>query len=289
VVEALIKAGAFDELHPDRARTLASIGLAFDWAETQAANANQGGLFDFFDDGDTAHGSHTQEPPLVLAEPWGVREQLGFEKLALGFYLSGHLFDEDEAEVRQFCKRRIEDLIDAREPQLLAGIVGELRVINGQRGRVGIFKLDDKSEPIEAVANEELLDTYKELLKDDQLLIVQGKVQPDRFSGGLRLTVAQVWDLAGARARFGRYLSVDLEPTGQPGWLAELVAEHPPHKVQTDEGELVQGLPVRLKLRLPQAAAELDLGEQGRFWPCDEALARWKAVGAQARVVYEAA
>ncbi|MCK7492043.1 MAG: hypothetical protein MZW92_10605 [Comamonadaceae bacterium] len=26
---------------------------------------------------------------------------------------------------------------DAREPQLLAGIVGELRVVNGQRGRVG--------------------------------------------------------------------------------------------------------------------------------------------------------
>ncbi len=47
VVEALIKAGAFDALHPDRARTLASVGLAFEWADTQAANADQGGLFDF--------------------------------------------------------------------------------------------------------------------------------------------------------------------------------------------------------------------------------------------------
>jgi DNA polymerase III alpha subunit len=50
VVEALIKAGAFDALHPDRAAALASVGLAFDWAETQAANAAQGGLFDFGDD-----------------------------------------------------------------------------------------------------------------------------------------------------------------------------------------------------------------------------------------------
>ncbi|MEQ1805800.1 MAG: DNA polymerase III subunit alpha, partial [Burkholderiaceae bacterium] len=52
-VESLIKAGAFDSLCRDRASLLASVGLAFDFAETQAANANQGGLFDF-DAGDSA-------------------------------------------------------------------------------------------------------------------------------------------------------------------------------------------------------------------------------------------
>ena len=47
VVEALIKAGAFDKLHADRAAMLASVSLALDWADTQAAHADQGGLFDF--------------------------------------------------------------------------------------------------------------------------------------------------------------------------------------------------------------------------------------------------
>jgi DNA polymerase-3 subunit alpha len=286
VVEALIKAGAFDLLHPDRAATLASVGLAFDWAETQQANANQGGLFDF-DDG-ASHGSHTQEPPLVPAEAWSVREKLTLEKTAVGFYLSGHLFDQDEAEVRRFCKRRIADLIDSREPQLLCGIVSDLRVINGQRGRVAIFKVDDKSEPIEAVANEETLDANKELLRDDELIIVQGKVQPDRFSGGLRLNVAQVWSLAAARARFGRYLSV-LVNGGMPP-VAEVVTSFPARVETTDQGELRQGLAVRLTLQRPKATAELDLGDQGRFWPSDEALARWTALahGGQARIVYEA-
>ena len=46
-VEALIKAGAFDALHAERASLLASVALAFDWADTQAAHADQGGLFDF--------------------------------------------------------------------------------------------------------------------------------------------------------------------------------------------------------------------------------------------------
>ena len=127
---------------------------------------------------------------------------------AVGFYLSGHLFDEVCTEVRKFARRRIDELIDSREPQLLAGIVGDLRMVNGQRGRVAIFKLDDKTEAIEAVASEDLVNANRELMKDDELVIVQGKVQNDRFSGGLRLNINQIWDLAGARARFGRYLSL---------------------------------------------------------------------------------
>ncbi|MBT9597380.1 MAG: DNA polymerase III subunit alpha [Vitreoscilla sp.] len=287
VVEALIKAGAFDTLHADRAATLASVGLAFDWAETQAANANQGGLFDFGDD--AAHGSHTQEPPLQPAEPWSVRERLALEKTAIGFYLSGHLFDECEAEVRQFCPRKVADLIDSREPQLLAGIVTDLRVVNGQRGRVAIFKLDDCSEPIEAVANEELLDKHRDWLRDDELLVVQGKVQPDRFSGGLRLNVNQIWDLASARARFGRHLAVDVGDGLPP--VAELVQAHPARVEKADEGELVQGLPVRLRLQRPGASAELDLGPAGRIWPSDEALSCWRklALEGRARIVYGAA
>jgi DNA polymerase-3 subunit alpha len=119
-------------LHPDRAATLASVGLAFDWAETQAANAARAGC----STSARRPWLSTQEPPLVAAEPWGIRERLGFEKTAIGFYLSGHLFDEAEAEVRRFCPAPIAELIDSREPQVLAGIVTDLRVVNGQRGRV---------------------------------------------------------------------------------------------------------------------------------------------------------
>ena len=67
--------------------------------------------------------------------------------------------------MRRIARRRNADVVDSREPQLLAGIVGDLRVVNGQRGRVAIFKLDDKTEAIEAVANEELLNAHRELLR----------------------------------------------------------------------------------------------------------------------------
>ncbi|MDP1648006.1 MAG: DNA polymerase III subunit alpha [Rubrivivax sp.] len=286
-VEALIKAGAFDALHPEgqagRAALLASVGLAFDWAETQAANAQQGGLFDF---GDT-HGSSTQEPALVHVPAWDVRERLVNEKAALGFYLSGHLFDASRDEVRRFARRAIAELVDSREPQLLAGIVTDPRTVGSQRGRVVIFKLDDGSEAIEAVANEELFEDRRELAQEDQLIIVQGKLQPDRFSGGLRLNVTQVWDLPGARARFGRYMAVDIDGILPP--VADLLRLWPARRVANEQGEVVQGLAVRLRMHRPEAMAELDLGVEARFWPSDEALGRWRSIahGGAATIVYD--
>ena len=287
VVEALIKAGAFDAFHPERSAMLASVSLALDWADSQAAHADQGGLFDFGPDEESSHAASTQEPALVPAEAWSIKERLTLEKGALGFYLSGHLFDQSGEEVRRFAKRKIEDLLDSREPQLLAGIVSDLRVINGQRGRVAIFKLDDKSEVIEAVANEELLNTNRDLLKDDELVIVQGKVQPDRFSGGLRLTVAQVWDLASARCRFGKYLRVEVNGSVPP--VAEVLRDFPSRRVATEHGDLAQGLTVRLQLQRDSASGELDLGDSARFYPTDAALDRWRAGARNGRavVVYE--
>jgi len=191
-VEALIKAGAFDCLDLNRASLLSSVDRAFDFAATSEANANQGGLFDM---GEDTHGSSQQEPEMVSAMPWGVKERLTQEKTALGFYLSGHLFDEVDREVRNFVKTRIDDLMDSREPQLLAGIVSDMKAINGQRGRLMIFKLDDKSASIEATADEATMNAYRNTLRDDELVVVMGKVQNDRFSGGLRLSISQVWDL----------------------------------------------------------------------------------------------
>jgi DNA polymerase-3 subunit alpha len=288
-IEALIKAGAFDNLHLNRAELLASIDRAFDFANATAANANQGGLFDIM--GDDAHGSSTQEPELVSAMPWGVKERLSHEKTAIGFYLSGHLFDEVALEVRRFAKRELGDLIDTREPQLLAGIVSDFRIINGQRGRLGLFKLDDKTGMLDARADEALINANKHLLKDDELIIVMAKAMPDRFSGGLQLQINQLWSLEDARCRFGKYLRVAVN--GHAPDVRRIVAEHPPKREMTEQGELLRGLPVRLSVRRHgdaiAASAELQLGDEARFYPTNDALAGWMAQADQgkAMIVYD--
>ncbi len=288
-VDALIKAGAFDSLHMNRAALSASIDRAFEFSNATTANANQGGLFDML--GDDSHGSSTQEPELVDMLPWGIKERLTLEKTAVGFYLSGHLFDAVEREVRQFARRKIDDLIDSRESMVLAGIVSDLRVINGQRGKVAIFKLDDKSAVMEATADENLINSSRNTLKDDELIIVTAKMQADRFSGGFRLKIEQIMDLGQARCRYGKFLRVAVN--GRAPDIARLVKEFPAQREESEHGVLIKGLPVRLTLERRNdslgARAELVLGEQAKFFPSDAALASWMAQAEQGRahIVYD--
>ena len=71
--------------------------------------------------------------------------------------------------------------------------------------------------------------------------------------------------------------------------VADVLKLWPMRRTDSEAGELVQGLPVRLRLKRATVTAELDLGDDARFWPCDEALARWKSVaeGGRAAIVYE--
>ena len=288
-LEALIKAGAFDSIEMNRAALAASIDTAFEFANNTLANANQGGLFDMM--GEDALGSSTAEPPLAEALPWGIKERLTLEKTAVGFYLSGHLFDEVEAEVRRFVRTPIAEMRDSREPQSMAGILSEFRTINGQRGRIGIFKIDDKSGVIEASADDKVLEACRDLLKDDEFVVVTGRLQPDHFSGGLRMKVQQVWSLADARCRFARYLQVSVGK--QMPDVPALLRQFPALQQETEHGPLRQGLKVRLDLicngEQGSAACEIALGDDSRFYPSDAALAAWyaEAGSAHVKVVYE--
>ena len=286
-VEALIKAGAFDNLQLNRASLLASVDQAFEFALATEVNANQGGLFDMSD----SHAASTQEPALVEAVPFGIKARLVHEKTAVGFYLSGHLFDEVETEVRQFAKLKIEDLIDSRDTRILAAIVTDLRVINGNRGKVIIFKLDDKTDMLEASVDEATYNANRNLLKDDELVIVQGTLQGASERFGRRFKVTQVYDLETARCKFGKYLRVAVNGTAPD--IARIVKDFPPRREMSAQGEFMRGLPVRLSVRRSAdfgvVEVPLALDERARFFPTDAALASWmaQADAGMAQIVYE--
>jgi DNA polymerase-3 subunit alpha len=272
---------------------LANIDLAFDYALAQEANTHQVGLFDLADDG---HGSSTQEPALAETTPWDLRERLQQEKTALGFHLSGHLFDACADEVRRFVRTPLARLEESRESQLLAGIVSDLRVINGNRGKLALFRLDDGSATVEASADEAVF-TSSTALKEDALLIAQGRVQFDRFSGALRLNAQSLIDLPTARCRYGKHLLVQVGPlaANEPGpTFNRVFSDHPPQKETTDSGDvLMRGLPVRIHLGLRDndgkiVQGTLALNEDCQFYPSDAALASWTALlpRGQAHVVY---
>ena len=136
-----------------------------------------------------------------------------------------------------------------------------------------------------------MLNANKNLLKDDELVIVMGKLAPDRFSGGMQLTVLQIWDLDQARCRFGKYLRVAVN--GNAPDVARLVKAFPPTREVTEQGELMRGLSVRLVIKRETsdgiAMAELQLNDDAKFLQTDAALAEWRAQADQgmASIIYE--
>jgi DNA polymerase-3 subunit alpha len=200
-VDSLIRSGAFDCFGADRAVLMASIGLALDSAEQAEKSANQVSLFGG-DDSDL-------ETPLtyVNVAPWSEKQRLTEEKTALGFYLSGHLFTAYEAEVRKFARTRLSSLEPSREPRMIAGIIVGIRTQMTQRGKIVIVMLDDASSVAEVTVYNEVYEPNRAMFKEDELLVVQGKVSEDRFSGGMRVSAEKVFDIGAARAQYGKQFS----------------------------------------------------------------------------------
>ncbi|AUH49600.1 DNA polymerase III subunit alpha [Chromobacterium sp. ATCC 53434] len=247
VIEALIRAGAFDAIEPNRALLFANVGLAMEAAEQEHANANQGGLFDMFGD-DVAPAVE-----MVATRPWNDAVKLAEEKLAIGFYLSDHPFSSYEKEVRGFIKTTLSRLSPRKEPQLLAGFVTGIRVKVGNRGKMAFVQLDDGTAKLEVSLFAESFELNRDKLKEDVVLVVEGKVSEDSFSGGLRIVVDKLLSLGEARSRYARGLALQLP--AKPD-IARLKAELHPFKSQ-DAGSLV-----RLAYNNGQARGELMLPQE---------------------------
>ncbi|AMP13324.1 DNA polymerase III subunit alpha [Collimonas pratensis] len=255
-IESLIRAGAFDCFKVDRGILLASVPRAMEAADQKLASANQVSLFGG-DDSDL-------EAPIeyVQATPWTDKQKLTEEKSALGFYLSGHLFHAYAAEARRFARTPLGSLEPSREPRTLAGIISSLRTQMTQRGKMMIVTLDDGSATLDVTVYNEQFEPNKAFFKEDEFLVVQGKVSEDRFNGGLRVSAEKVMDIATARIHYGRQLVLSLSsPEGivDVGQLKGMLSEH-----RSDVG-----LPLTVRYANSEIACEIAFGEAWRVSPSD--------------------
>src|ERR1700761_7332130 len=218
-IEALIRAGAFDTLHANRAQLLASVSLAMEAADQASANAMQAGLFDMGDD------APSQGHELVDEPMWSDKRRLQEEKSALGFYLSGHLFDAYKTEVRRFVRQKIGELKEGRE-KLVAGVITTMRTQMTQRGKMLIVNLDDGTGQCEVTVFNEQFEANKALFKEDELLVVQGQGRNDAFTGGIRFTVEAAMDLERARSRYEQAVKVEMNGNADAQRLKRVLEAH---------------------------------------------------------------
>jgi DNA polymerase-3 subunit alpha len=291
-IEALIRAGAFDKINDHRYQLLASLDAALGSAEQKARAANQNSLF-----GD----DESQAMPVQMADVprWKTREQLQQEKTALGFYLSGHPYQEYAAELSNFVKHKLADITpDIIAPPsgngggygggrrnnakalVLAGMVSGVRIIQTRRGKMAVLTLDDGSAALEVVVFNELFDANRTWIRDDELLVVSGKAELDAYSGGMRVTADELYDFASARAAFAKRLDIScsMDERVRVSQLAELLKPWCGGKC-----------PVQINYRNLIGSASLRLDEAWQVTLPEELLESLRALcGAQnVQVVYQ--
>lgn len=281
-LEALIRSGALDTLGPNRAVLFAAMEDALKAAAQNHANQNLG-MLDMFGDAfaaaDESDGDSNVYAEYVNAREWTDRERLSGEKDTLGLYLTGHPIDEYERELKRFVSTRISDLKPSRDPQRVAGLVVGVRTMKSKRGDTMAFiTLDDRTGRIEASLFGELFEQLRGQIEADQVLIVEGEVSSDEFSGGLRLRGKDVTPMVTARIRYGQAVELALDAGQINGRLIETLRDSlTPYRDQ-------EGLPVRLQYRHPAAVAWLELADEWKVAPSDDLLLALRDVQGQTGV-----
>ena len=79
-----------------------------------------------------------------------------------------------------------------------------------RRGKMAIIVLDDSTAQVELSIFNEQFEANRALLKEDSLLVLQGKVMEDAYAGGFRVVAENLYSLADARAQFVSRLRVKM-------------------------------------------------------------------------------
>ena len=236
-------------------------------AADQSAKNQDAGMFDMFGEVEAESGRCPYEDYKGI-RPWTDKERLTGERDTLGLYLTGHPIDEYESELKHFISKRIVELQPARgQMQKMAGLVVEIRLKKTKKGdNLCFVTLDDRSARIDVTLFGDTYDDVREMIQKDAVLIVEGEVAEDHFSGGMKVRVSKVLTIPLARAQYARGVQVVADESHFKG-----------RKLKEFEGllnnyKLGGALPIKVKYQREDAEAILTLGDDWLVQANDELL-----------------
>jgi len=208
-IEALILSGAFDNLSSfneaqstsvKRALLLAAADDAMQTAEQKAQNASLG-MRDLFGATSTPKKVDVYAKYLPIKE-MSLSERLDGEKSTLGLYLTGHPLDDFMPDLQQIMSSKISDLNVSENEQIIAGMLAAHRTMRTKKGeKIGFITLDDKSGTLEIALFSKSYASSAHLLKNDAILVVQGIVEQDNYSGNLKMRANKILTLDEAQQK----------------------------------------------------------------------------------------
>ncbi|AHE66795.1 DNA polymerase III subunit alpha [Legionella oakridgensis] len=259
VLEALIKSGAMDDWQMERAVLFESLdkamqtGLLF----LQNQSSGQTDLFGLLEETDT------QEEKYIHCNAWSETLRLEGEKETLGFYLTGHPASAYLQEFKDYTAPIAKLNPAASKKYMVCGLVKSIRRLLTKRGKkIMIIGFEDASANLDVIVFEEVLEAQQLNVQVGQILVVDGEVSQDDYSGGLKMTAAALYPLEEARVRFAKCLLLKLTVNDQQ-LLPALQSILKAHK-----GECA----IQIQYANEKAQAVLNLDASWRVNPSDEVL-----------------
>lgn len=229
-LEALTYAGALDKLGKNRASLMLQLPEVLK-ATDQLAKEREAGQVSLFG------GFETAAPALHLDLPetdeWPLTQILHGERETLGHYLSGHPFDPYRDEVRGLIGNDLsglEKIWENRPEQrgswrqevetIVAGLVVGLR----KKGDSQMFvQIEDGRGRLECAFFNESYSEFAPLLVRDRLLVIQGGLREDSFSGGFALRASRCWSFEQICEKHAQRLMLRLD-LREPGTMQRVDA-----------------------------------------------------------------
>ena len=269
VFESLINAGALDVFGLHRAALIGNLDAALQAADKLHKDSIQGQT-DLFSDSVSADELGIMLPASSFPQ-FSDQVRLAGEKATLGLYLTGHPITRFEEELSKIITHKICNLRPGarNDKQTIAGLIVAIRTMQTKRGdRMAFMTLEDRSGRQEVAVFSDLFTEYRDMLKKDNLVIVQGETKPDDYSGGLKMRALKIMDLLTARHSFAKKLLLEVDASeGLPDdFVARLKTVLTPYLSGTCN--------IELNYAYSNTKAVLQFGAEWKINPMDELLSQ---------------
>jgi DNA polymerase-3 subunit alpha len=228
--------------------------------------------------------------------PWTRLQTLQAERESLGLYLTGHPVELQAQDLQRFTTCFLGQVADRVPTELADQARGQGKVVSLRRGtpmvlaglvravrrrgsRGGFVAIEDHTGRMEMALFDEAWALYADMLNKDEIIVVEGLVSVDDFSGGFRLSAQKVMTLGEAKSRFARGVQVSLR--GPRDTICSAL-QHTFEPYRNGSGR------IWLDYSNARARARFELGEEWNIQVCEELVAALGELDmvSDARLVY---
>jgi len=181
VLEALIKAGAFDRLGGNRHQMTAGLERAMEGGASLQSDKIKGQM-NFFGQmaGEIDYAEDHKRLPEVA--PWPEPQMLAYEKQVLGFYVTSNPLSHHAEEIDDYSTMNTAHLAQStgEKQVVIGGMVTRIRYTVTKNGRnagakMAVFVLEDLQGTCEVVLFSDVLNQFAPLVVEDSIVFVRGK------------------------------------------------------------------------------------------------------------------